>query len=144
VNVEFEVVGGAPPEEVLELRRVVLRNGGPLDSARFLGEEGAGATHVLARAAGVLVGVGTLLPEPLDGAPGWRVRGMAVASEWRGQGVGSSILAALCGIAPEGGGVFWCRARVRARSLYLRHGFVPYGEVYEIEGIGPHVTMVRP
>jgi len=146
--VALEVRDGPPSAEVLELRRVVLRDGGPLESARFPGDEDADTIHVLAWAEGALVGVGTLMREalaPRSREPGsqWRVRGMAVDASWRGQGIGSRMLEALLGAAPEDAGLLWCRARLRAVPLYARHGFVPEGEVYEIAGIGPHLTMVR-
>lgn len=139
----LEVSHGPPSAEVLELRRVVLRDGGPVATAWFPGDEDAQTTHVLARGQGAPVGAGTLVSEPLEGEPGWRVRGMAVVCEWRGRGVGSMVLDELLAVLPEDSGLVWCRARVRASSLYARHGFVPMGGVYELAGIGPHVTMVR-
>jgi GNAT superfamily N-acetyltransferase len=78
-----------------------------------------------------------------DGGPGsWRVRGMASAPEARGRGAGAGVLAALIEYAREQGAErVWCNARIAARTLYERAGFIVVSEEFEIEGIGPHYRM---
>lgn len=142
-GVVLTLVRGAPPEEVLELRRHVLRDGQPVETARFPGDDAPATRHVIARVGEGVVGVGTVLAEELDHAARWRVRGMAVAPAWRGRGLGSEILEELIGVVPPAGERYWCRARIRASSLYARHGFCIEGAPYDIPGVGPHVTMVR-
>jgi GNAT superfamily N-acetyltransferase len=93
-------------------------------------------------AGGELVAVGLIGRE---GTPGsWRVRGMATAPEHRARGYGTAVLAALLAHAQAAGAArVWCTARLPARSLYERAGFVVCSEVYEPPGIGPHVKMER-
>jgi len=91
--------------------------------------------HALAYdAQGRAVGTGRLLPDGHIGR-------MAVLKDWRGQGVGSAILAALIGAAKARGdrGVV-LSAQTHALEFYRKHGFAPVGEVYDDAGI-PHQEM---
>lgn len=154
---ELTVDLGRLSPEVLDLRARILRAGLDPSTAHFPGDDDPLAIHALARRGTRAVGVGSLLPEPLEGVPGYRVRGMAVEQDYRGRGVGARILQHLLQVAHEATGTqeesvtsrstsvtpVWCHARVAARSLYERHGFEVVGEVFVIEGIGPHVLMVQ-
>ncbi|MGC9155165.1 MAG: GNAT family N-acetyltransferase [Ferrimicrobium sp.] len=156
-SAELTVDLGRLSPEVLELRARILRAGLDPSTAHFSGDDDPLAIHALARLGTRVVGAGSLLPEPLDGVPGYRVRGMAVEQAYRGRGVGTSILLRLLQVVHEATGTqeesatsrstsvtpVWCHARVAARSLYERHGFEVVGEVFVIEGIGPHVLMVQ-
>jgi len=94
---------------------------------------------------GVVVGVASIAPEPhpRDAAEGdWRVRGMATAESVRGTGAGAALLAACVEHArAHGGRRAWCNARTPAAGFYARAGWTVESEVFEIEGIGPHVIM---
>jgi GNAT superfamily N-acetyltransferase len=116
----------------------------PASTARTSGDGVDGEPVV----APVVVAVGTVLFEPPPWDAGrrhaWRVRGMATMPDWRGLGLGSAVLAALVDHAgAHGGELAWCNARVPARRLYERAGFVGRGEVFDIPGIGPHIRMWR-
>ena len=97
---------------------------------------------------GEVVATGTVrrqaAPPPLEAEQGWQVRGVAVADDLRGGGLGTSVLSALVRhVASCGGGLMWCHVRARAVSLYGRMGFVRYGEPVEDEVAGPQVLMAR-
>lgn len=82
---------------------------------------------------------------PLVEGHSWQLRGMATAVAWRGDGVGSEVLATvLSHTRAQGPGLVWCNARLPARSLYRRAGFVEFGEPWVDPEIGPHVVMARP
>ena len=69
---------------------------------------------------------------------------MAVEPELRGRGIGAAILTAIIGhVEHRGGGVVWCHARIGARSLYERHGFVAEGDPFDDAVAGPQVFMSR-
>jgi predicted GNAT family N-acyltransferase len=93
--------------------------------------------HVLARdAAGHPIGTGRLTPERKIGR-------MAVLREWRGRGVGETLLRALLDEAlhhrlPE----VQLHAQVSALGFYAKHGFVPFGERFMEAGI-EHQSMRR-
>jgi GNAT superfamily N-acetyltransferase len=126
--------------ETRPLRQSVLRPHQTLDD--LAAHEGGDAYAVGAYEGDTLVAVGLITPE---GGPGsWRIRGMATAPEARGRGAGAAILAALVEYA-EGRQAtrIWCNARVPARSLYERAGFLVTSDVFEPPEIGPHVVMER-
>ena len=123
--------------EVLPLRAAVLRPGLPASSAVFDGD--AAGVHLIATSAGRVVGVLSLLR--VDEA--WQLRGMAVAAELRGRGVGSRLLTEAHVLADAAGIDLWCNARVAAAGFYERHGWSREGGVFDIATVGPHVRMRR-
>ncbi len=97
--------------------------------------------------AGRLVAIASLYREDRAAGPagGWRLRGMATDPEVRGVGHGAAVLdASIAHVAGGGGSELWCNARLPALGFYRRSGFEVVGEEFEVEGIGPHVVMVRP
>ena len=127
------------------LRQAVLRPHQQLSETALPGDRSSGAAHFAAiDGAGSLVGVVSVLVEPAPGdvAAAWRLRGMAVAEDHRGRGVGSALFAAVVAhVADRGGGVLWCAARLSAESFYLRHGMERIGTEWEEPFIGRHVAM---
>ncbi len=140
-----------PPAETKALRAAVLRTG-PLRDLPLGGDEVHGTLALGAFAAAgdgtdKLVGCCLLVPEPAPAeigvhGPAWRLRGMAVLPAYRG-GTGTALLARALEIAAQGGGeVVWCHARVPARRLYERAGFVALGGEFSEIGL-PHLLMWR-
>lgn len=139
-----------PVADTYPLRALVLRNGGPPESARVPGDDHPEvATYAARDATGTVICCVGLFPEQCpdladDPRRGWRIRGMATMPELRGRGVGSAVLAAaLDHVRRAGGGLAWCNARTPARTLYERAGFQAIGEEWEDPEIGPHVRMWR-
>lgn len=140
------------PARTYELRRQVLRPHQRVEEMGWLDLDDPDAEVVGAvMASGEMVGTGAVMPEPpparggLDPPPGvrtWRLRAMATRADARGGGVGRAVLDRLLDhVAGRGGGFVWCSARVPAVAFYERAGFVAVGEVFVVEGIGPHVHM---
>ena len=78
----------------------------------------------------------------LDGAPQYRLRGMATAPELRGEGAGSQLLKKGNEILLEKGvPIWWCNARISAAGYYEKAGLSQLGEIFEIEPIGMHKVM---
>ncbi|KJE76034.1 GNAT family N-acetyltransferase [Ferrimicrobium acidiphilum] len=153
---ELSIEVGEITAEVLDVRARILRAGMDPATAHFPGDENSKSVHAVARLSGQVVGVGSLIPEAIGDRPALRLRGMAVEADFRGQGIGAAILERLLEvshawtdeISSTGSGagecqLIWCLARVGARSLYERHGFVALGAEFVIEGIGAHVQMLR-
>ena len=85
--------------------------------------------------------IGASIP---PGTPAWRLRGMATRPNIRNLGIGSAVLeAAIDHVISLGGGLLWCNARTPAIGLYLRAGFITFGEEWVDPLIGPHVLMGR-
>jgi GNAT superfamily N-acetyltransferase len=140
VSLEVRRVGA---EEVRPLRHLVLRPGRPFAETAFPGDGDPGAAHFGAFRAGELLAVATLLDAPQPEHPSERacqVRGMASHPSVRGAGYGAAVLAACVTEArARGARRVWCNAREAALGFYLRAGFTPTGERFDIPGIGPHL-----
>lgn len=69
---------------------------------------------------------------------------MAVLRPWRGQGIGSALLARLVERARARGlAEVHLNAQVQASPFYRRHGFAPTGLPFDEAGIA-HILMRRP
>ena len=125
----------------LDLRYDVLREGLPRGTEHYPGIDDDPRTKFLcAYDNGVLVGCSTLQVDSRDGCE-YRIRGMAVAPEFRNRGIGTSIVRGLQSHAKERGTGIWCNARIKAITMYERCGFSIVSEVFEIDGIGLHYDM---
>ena len=83
---------------------------------------------------GKVIGIVRLTPDA-------RIGRMAVCASWRGQGVGSALLAsAMAEAHRQGYACVRLSAQTHAASFYVRHGFQAEGEIYLDAGI-PHVAM---
>ena len=69
---------------------------------------------------------------------GWALRGMAVSSEHRRQGIGSRLLRA---VYTEVDAPMWCNARIEAVSFYRHMGWVEVGPTFDIQDQGTHQRM---
>jgi predicted GNAT family N-acyltransferase len=134
--------------ECLPLRERILRPGQPPSAFTYSTDDDARALHFGLRQGKVLIGVASLLPETrgtsYPGGPGpetWRLRGMAVDSDRRGQGFGRMLLQAAQAVVQQRGGGMWMTARVGVRAFYERYGCAVVGEVFDLPGAGPHVVM---
>lgn len=133
---------------VRPLRTRVLRPSWPSDQLLVFPEDDLPlCAHVAAFEGAEVVGVATFLSKPtslLDDPQAVQLRGMAVASQKQGQGVGKCILDFAI---PElktrflGARWLWCNARESAVKFYARLGFEIISDVFEIPEIGPHYVM---
>jgi len=134
-------------DEVLGLRQSVLRPHQRVEEVVFEGDEGPKAAHFCAEDGHhAIVSVASVLSEAPPWQPGagpaWRLRAMATLPQWRGQGVGSAVLAAaMAYVRAAGGGLFWCNARLAAVGFYQRAGMATIGEPWELPLVGPHIAM---
>ena len=127
-------------EEVLPLRHAVLRNGRP-DLTAELPQDGVeGCFHIgLRDEHGTVVATSSYVPEATMWRPGrvaWRLRGMAVAAQLQGSGVGRLVLeAAMNRLRSMSVEVLWANARDTALGFYERTGMEVVGEQFTE---GPH------
>ena len=134
--------------ECLPLRERILRPGQASSAYNYAADNDARALHFGLRQGKQLLGVASLLPEARGAnSPGgagpetWRLRGMAVDSDRRGQGYGRMLLQAVQAVVQQRGGGLWMTARVGVRPFYERYGCQVEGEVFDLPGGGPHVLM---
>jgi len=138
----------AKAEEIRALRHDVLRPGYPLEASVYA-EDDDSAVHVGAWDDGELVGCATVFPEPYAGPPevpgAWRLRGMAVAPDRQGSGLGRIVLAAALAAAREAGAsLVWANARSPAVGFYVKEGWQTVGPEFVTPDTGlPHRRILR-
>ncbi|MBK7960187.1 MAG: GNAT family N-acetyltransferase [Bdellovibrionales bacterium] len=133
--------------EAITLRQKVLRPLARVDDCIFPNDNDSSTFHLGLFHNQKLVSVASLMQESSPyfsaGFP-FRLRGMATAEHYRGQGLGSKLL---------GFGIFllkerrcdllWCNARFRSFSFYRSMGFQFYGDLFDIKDSGPHKVMYK-
>lgn len=128
---------------VRPLRHAVLRPGQDSAESVYPIDNFADTVHLAAFDENVVVGTATSFPEPYDGRPAWRLRGMAVAESHRGSGIGSTLLAeVLRRVRDDGVDLLWCNARSVALSFYTHHGFMIVGDEFLAASGVPHYVAV--
>ena len=130
------------------LRQQVLRPNQAPEELVYPGDEAPGSFHLGAYRCDHLVGTISLsLEEREEGGStcgSYRLRGMAIASDAQGNGIGARLLGeAFEKMSAAGGERVWCNARLSAAGFYDRHGFHRIGPEFDLPGIGPHVSMER-
>jgi ribosomal protein S18 acetylase RimI-like enzyme len=129
------------------LRATILRAGQAPERLVYAGDDAPDTLHLAVIDGAVVIGIATVMADPHPHAArvgDWRIRGMATAPEHRRAGLGRALLAGCETHArARAGRRLWCNARLPARSFYERAGFRPEGEVFELEGIGPHLIMSK-
>ncbi|OPZ08509.1 MAG: Acetyltransferase (GNAT) family protein [candidate division BRC1 bacterium ADurb.BinA292] len=136
--------------EILELREDELIRGTGRER-EFPGDRDPTTRHFGAFRQGTCVGCLSAMLSEWEGAPAWQVRGMAVAADWRGRGVGARLLARAEALLVEeragpGGTrvrLLWCNARRPAVGFYEKQGWRVVSGPFEIPSVGPHVRMVK-
>jgi GNAT superfamily N-acetyltransferase len=139
----------ATAEEIRPLRHEMLRAGYPPEASVYAEDDDA--VHVGAWDDGLLVACATVFPQPWAGpAPAaersaWRLRGMAVAPERQGTGIGVQVLTVAVDAARAAGApLMWANARSTALGFYLRQGWQVAGEEFVTADTGlPHYPIVR-
>ena len=128
---------------VLPLRGAILRPGLPLAQAAYPEDDDPANLHLAALdESGHVVGCCTWLPEPWEGRPAWRLRGMATDPGVRGSGVGGALIRrGLDEAVVAGAEVVWCNARTVALGFYRHFGFETVGEEFLTQQQIPHYVM---
>lgn len=135
--------------EILPLRLAVLRDGTTSKNPRYEEDDLEGTVHFAVRdqKTDELVGTSTWLPRPWRDDPvagAIQLRGMAVAHNVQGCGLGGVMLATGIQHAKKSGAKYvWARARDSALYFYERHGFNQVGDgfVDETTGLSHHLVV---
>jgi GNAT superfamily N-acetyltransferase len=115
----------------------VLRAGDPAADVHFPQDDAEGAFHLGVHDGPDLVAVASFSP---DGTGGFQLRGMAVAPEHQGQGLGAALLAEGVERCRAAGGTrLWANARRPVVVYYLQMGMEPKGDEFVTADTGlPH------
>jgi len=136
-----------PAEMTWAIRSPVLRPDQPLENCHFPMDFAPTAFHLGGYLNEKLVTVASFHSEkdPMAIAKNpFRLRGMATLHEFQGSGVGKALLVqAVEKLIEENCDLLWCNARQNAFDFYLRCGFLLFGDLFEIPGVGPHKVMYK-
>lgn len=140
-------------EQTLAVRAEVLRPGQSLSACVFAGDHDPHTRHFGAvdpQAADpqeCIIGVASIyrVAHPdIKGEPQYQLRGMAIQSAYRGQGIGELLLgsceqyAQACGAA-----LMWANARSSALEFYRKLGYHTVSEEFEMASVGPHCRVMK-
>jgi predicted GNAT family N-acyltransferase len=133
-------------EVVRRLRGEVLRPGLPTQLSIYPSDALPEAQHFAAWFNNKIIGVASIHPEPLRGfenEKAWRLRGMAVAVDFQGKGIGKLILhQCLHFIKQFNAEILWCNGRTNALGFYQSFGFVTLGDQFQVPHSGAHFVMI--
>jgi len=115
-----------------------------MEASHFPGDAIATTLHLAAIADNRVVGCASYVQNEYEGAPAYQLRGMATDPDWRGRGVGQSVLEyAELLLRDDPIRVRWCNARVVALGFYLKQGWQVVSPEFDIPTAGPHHRMMR-
>ena len=138
-------------DEIIDLRHRMLREGLPIETASFPGDNDP-ATHHFAvylsyggENIGSPIGCASFMWSPLGQEPAWQLRGMATETAYQGRGLGNRLLDCAEETLAQLSQVrtFWCNARASAVKFYEKNGWSCVSEVFDIPSAGPHREMVK-
>lgn len=133
-------------DETYPLRSRVLRDGKAYEYCQFPEDSMEETFHVVIEdEKGAIHGIATICKKDFQEQKlgGYCLRGMAVSPEMHGQGLGKLVIDfALTELKKTSAQYLWCNARKNAYGFYQRQGFQFISEEFDIEGIGPHKSMI--
>jgi predicted GNAT family N-acyltransferase len=133
--------------ETFPVRSAVLRQGKPIETCFFLGDDDQETIHFGLFHENNLIGVASIFKirnENFEQNIQFQLRGMAVLSEYQGLGCGNLILEEVCAfLQTKKAEVLWFNARENAVPFYQNFGFSVLGNFFEIPEIGTHFVMYK-
>jgi len=134
--------------DIMQLRVAVLRKGTPATDCNYPEDTYPDVVHFGIIHEGVAVATSSWFMKECPEKPGvtaMQLKGMAVAENLQGAGIGALLIDAGVALAKERGAtIAWARARDSAMGFYERLGFTSTGEGF-IDGptAMPHHIVVR-
>jgi len=142
------VVTSVPLTDIMQLRVAVLRKGTPATDCNYPEDSYPDVVHLGIIHDGIAIATSSWFMKECPEKPGdaaMQLKGMAVADELQGEGLGALLIDAGIALAIERGAtIAWARARDSAMGFYERLGFVSAGDGF-IDGptAMPHHIVVR-
>ncbi|WP_034922576.1 GNAT family N-acetyltransferase [Gillisia sp. CAL575] len=130
------------------VRNEVLRPGRPVTECYFTGDNSKGTFHLGLYKDKNLIGVASFMKNSnpyFDSISQFQLRGLAILSEFKGQGLGSLLLKeGESKINKEEQDPFlWFNARVTAINFYKKHSYKSVGQTFEVPGVCDHIVMFK-
>lgn len=133
--------------DTFPVRSLVLRQGKPIETCFFLGDDADDTVHFGLFYEHNLIGIASVFKinnEKFDQKNQFQLRGMALLSDYQGMGFGNLVLEEVCKfVIANKAEVLWFNAREKAVKFYKNFGFSIYGDSFEIPEIGTHFLMFK-
>jgi len=134
-------------EKIRPLRHAELRKGQDFSTTSYLRDHEERTFHMASILDNKVVTCATFYPEKTDkilAKNPYRLRGMATDSNFRRKGYARDLMKeSFQNLKCLGVDILWCNARLVAISFYESLGFKIIGDIFNIEGIGPHYYMCK-
>jgi predicted GNAT family N-acyltransferase len=134
-------------EEVRPLRHSELRKGQDFSTTSYIEDYEAGTFHMACIVDEKIVTCASYYPEKsikIKSKRAYRLRGMATDSNFQRKGYASDLMQeSFKELKKRDCDMVWCNARLGAVDFYKSSGFKITGELFDIEGIGPHYYMYK-
>ena len=134
-------------EKIRPLRHAELRKGQDFSTTSYLRDNEERTFHMASILDNKVVTCATFYPEKTDKISGknpYRLRGMATDSNFRRKGYARDLMKeSFQNLKCLSVDILWCNARLVAISFYESLGFKIRGDIFNIEGIGPHYYMYK-
>jgi ribosomal protein S18 acetylase RimI-like enzyme len=131
--------------ETHPIRLEVLRKNIPLPH-EFKGDLDNDTFHLGAFKNGTLIAVSSYMQENNKNfkGKGYQLRGMATLPQFQGLSAGKLMLEKATEIMKlKNTNYLWCNARLAAVDFYKKQGLQTYGELFDIQLVGPHYVMYK-
>ena len=133
--------------ETFLVRHPVLRNGKPIESCHFDGDDLVSTKHFGLFDNGILAGVISVFEKSFAAFTNqtqFQIRGMAVLENFRKRGFGEQlVLEVEQYVRTQNGELIWFNARENAVNFYSNLGYQIIGDAFEIKDIGLHYRMFK-
>ena len=134
-------------EIIRPLRHSELRKGQDFSTTSYLKDHEVDTFHMAYISNEKIVTCATFYPEEstkIKTENAYRLRGMATDSRFTRKGYASNLMAeSFKKLKKRDCDMVWCNARLVAVDFYKSVGFKITGELFDIEGIGPHYCMSK-
>ena len=134
-------------EKIRPLRHAELREGQDFSTTSYLKDYEEGTFHMACLVDDKIVTCATFYPEKsikIKSEKAYRLRGMATDSNFQRKGYASDLMKeSFKELTKRECDILWCNARLVAVDFYKSVGFKITGELFDIEGIGPHYYMYK-
>ena len=131
--------------DTYNIRHQVLRQGKPIESCKFEGDDLETTFHLGLFFYGELIGVATYMKnsnQNFSEEIQYQLRGMAILQQFQGKKFGNVILKKADELLKHKEcQLIWCNARESAVNFYSNFGFKISGDAFEIPEIGTHFAM---
>jgi GNAT superfamily N-acetyltransferase len=133
--------------DTFPVRSAVLRQGKPIESCFFLGDDAVGTTHFGLYIENNIIGVASVFTsnnENFDNKTQLQLRGMAILKEYQNMGFGKLLIEEIFNfIESTQLELLWFNARESAVPFYEKLGCTKKGASFEIPEIGTHFLMYK-